>query len=148
MKIARFRSYPIIELDSEEKMDRLGLRDWSILFSSDDLQAKAKEMIRYLRDYQGHNILAISRLGQETYYDQNLTEIEKWSTHPILLKDKKAKQVHAAMSIERNIFWMDKMVSIIEQQPTFIMIGVAHLPGKKGVINLLRKKGFIVQPIR
>ncbi|KOH44460.1 TraB/GumN family protein [Sunxiuqinia dokdonensis] len=147
LKIAKFRSYPIVELDSEEEMDRLGLRDWSILFSSDDLQVQAKEVIRALVDLEKDSLIAITKKGQEAYYAQDLNSTGQWSTHPKLLKDKKAEEIYYNMCTARNIFWIERIVSAIEQQPTMIAVGVGHLPGEKGVINLLRDQGFTVQPV-
>lgn len=147
LKIAKFRSYPIVELDSEEEMDRLGLRDWSILFSSDDIQVQAKEVIQALVDMEKDSLIAITKKGQEAYYAQDLNSIGQWSTHPKLLKDKKAEEIYYNMCTARNIFWIERIVSAIEQQPTIIAVGVGHLPGEKGVINLLRDQGFTVQPV-
>ena len=149
LKIARFRSYPIIELDSEEEMDRLGLRDWSILFSSDDLRVQAKELVFSIKQSQKKSVMNIRRSIQQAYFDQNLALLEKWSTHPDLLNGKKTKEIlHHSMTTERNIFWMDKIVSAIEQYPTLIMVGALHLPGESGLINLLREKGYTVQTIK
>jgi hypothetical protein len=147
LKIAKFRSYPIVELDSEEEMDRLGLRDWSILFSSDDIKVQAKEVIQALIDLERDSIIAIAKKGQEAYYAQDINSLSQWNTHPKLLKDKKAEEIYYNMCTARNIFWTDRIVSAIAQQPTMIAVGVAHLPGEKGVINLLRDRGFTVQPV-
>jgi hypothetical protein len=82
------------------------------------------------------------------YYKRDLQLINRWSTHPKSLKDEKAKANYYTIAIERNLFWMDKIVSTIEEQATLIMVGVAHLPGKKGIINLLKKEGFTVEPVK
>ncbi|MGV8094416.1 MAG: hypothetical protein AB2L24_21375 [Mangrovibacterium sp.] len=34
------------------------------------------------------------------------------------------------------IFWMDKILAAIREQPTFIMICTLHLPGEQWVIDL------------
>ena len=148
LKIARFRSYPIIELDSEEEMDRLGIRDWSILFSTKDLQIQAKELVRSLIELQEDSLLQISRRMMEAYYEQDLVTIEKYDTDPKMLNEEKAKSIRYTLVIKRNILWIDKILHTINKKPSFIMVGVAHLPSKKGVINLLRKEGYTVQPVK
>lgn len=148
LKIARFRSYPIIELDSEEEMDKLGIRDWSILFSSDDLRVKAKEMVQSFKGIQEDSLMEIARNSMEAYYKQDLKLLHQWSTHPRILKDKMTKINHYVIAIERNIMWIDKILPAVNKKSSFIMVGAAHLPGKKGVINLLRKEGYTVQPIK
>ena len=148
LKIAKFRSYPIIELDSEEELDRLGLKDWSILFSSDNLHVRATEMVQSFKDIQADSLVGIAKEMMTAYYKQDLQLINRWSTHPKSLKDEKAKAIYYTIAIERNLLWMDKIVSTIEQQPTLVAVGVAHLPGEEGIINLLKKEGFTVEPVK
>jgi uncharacterized protein YbaP (TraB family) len=38
--------------------------------------------------------------------------------------------------------------SIIQLQPTFNAIGAGHLPGKEGVVNLLRERGYTLKPVK
>ena len=47
----------------------------------------------------------------------------------------------------RNHHMAEKADYLIKQQPIFIAIGAAHLPGKDGVLNLLREKGYKVSPV-
>ncbi len=48
---------------------------------------------------------------------------------------------------ERNINWIPKLDSIMAAGPTFIAVGAGHLGGDKGVISLLREKGYTVTPV-
>ena len=48
--------------------------------------------------------------------------------------------------IDRNKIMTNRIVPIIKDQSAFIAIGAAHLPGKEGVIQLLREKGYTVEP--
>ncbi|MDO5616523.1 MAG: TraB/GumN family protein [Cruoricaptor ignavus] len=48
---------------------------------------------------------------------------------------------------KRNENWVKAMPQIIKSQPTFFAVGAGHLPGDKGVINLLREQGYTVKPI-
>ena len=40
------------------------------------------------------------------------------------------------------------MSAAAKDKPTFFAVGAAHLGGDKGVISLLRKKGFEVVPVK
>ena len=42
---------------------------------------------------------------------------------------------------------MNKIPELMKAQPTFIAVGVRHLPGKDGLIALLLEKGYQVEPI-
>lgn len=47
----------------------------------------------------------------------------------------------------RNESWIERIGKLSDLKPTFIAVGAAHLPGEKGVINLLRKAGYTLTPI-
>ena len=48
----------------------------------------------------------------------------------------------------RNAAWVKKMPAIMRDAPALFAVGAGHLGGEKGVINLLRKAGFIVRPMK
>lgn len=48
----------------------------------------------------------------------------------------------------RNEDWIPKIEDYAKDGRSFIAVGAAHLVGDKGVINLLREKGYTVTPIR
>ncbi len=47
----------------------------------------------------------------------------------------------------RNKQWIESMVEKMEQHSIFFAVGAGHLWGENGLINLLRKEGYIVTPI-
>jgi uncharacterized protein YbaP (TraB family) len=48
---------------------------------------------------------------------------------------------------QRNINQANAIDSIIQRNTLFVGVGSAHLPGNRGVIELLRKKGYKLRPI-
>ncbi|HEX5150117.1 MAG TPA: TraB/GumN family protein [Parafilimonas sp.] len=48
---------------------------------------------------------------------------------------------------ERNAIQANSIDTLIKQHSIFVGVGAAHLPGSKGVIELLRKKGYTLRPI-
>jgi len=48
----------------------------------------------------------------------------------------------------RNASWAKKMPAIMHDAPALFAVGAGHLGGEKGVINLLRKAGFILRPMK
>ena len=50
--------------------------------------------------------------------------------------------------IERNQNWIPKMTKMMQTQPTFFGVGAGHLGGEKGVLALLREKGYTVTPVK
>ncbi|AKD58502.1 TraB/GumN family protein [Spirosoma radiotolerans] len=49
---------------------------------------------------------------------------------------------------ERNANWIPVIEKAAKEKPTFFAFGAGHLGNEKGVVNLLRKKGYSVKPIQ
>ena len=76
------------------------------------------------------------------YLDQNLDSLSANDDD-----SKKSEKFYKALVIDRNERMANRIGEFIKKQPTFIAIGAMHLPGDAGVIALLRKKGFTVEPV-
>jgi uncharacterized protein YbaP (TraB family) len=48
----------------------------------------------------------------------------------------------------RNRKWARLLDGLLPQKSLLIAVGAAHLPGKGGVIDLLRKEGYKVEPVQ
>lgn len=48
----------------------------------------------------------------------------------------------------RNEAWGQKLPIMMQKEPTFIAVGALHLPGDKGILNILRLKGYTVEPVK
>jgi uncharacterized protein YbaP (TraB family) len=48
----------------------------------------------------------------------------------------------------RNYRMTERIIPLIRKAGTFIAVGSGHLPGAEGMIALLRKEGFVVEPVR
>ena len=49
---------------------------------------------------------------------------------------------------DRNVTWVPKIERLMKTKPTFIADGAAHLGGEKGLVRLLRARGYYVRPIK
>jgi len=49
---------------------------------------------------------------------------------------------------QRNEEWVPRITGLCSEESCFVVVGCAHLGGEKGVINLLRKEGYLVKPVR
>ena len=47
----------------------------------------------------------------------------------------------------RNQAWISDMEELMTEQPVFFGVGAGHLPGQKGVLQLLEDEGYTVQPV-
>jgi uncharacterized protein YbaP (TraB family) len=48
----------------------------------------------------------------------------------------------------RNRHWVEQMPALMKENSLLFAVGAGHLPGEQGVINLLRKKGYKLTPMK
>jgi uncharacterized protein YbaP (TraB family) len=79
----------------------------------------------------------------QNYIQENLPELYKDITALKVMNGNAKKWLLDV----RNENWAVKMPDMMKDKSTFFAVGAGHLLGEQGVINLLRKKGYIVKPI-
>ena len=52
-----------------------------------------------------------------------------------------------AINKDRNDAWMLKLPEIMKDKSSFIAVGALHLAGKDGLLNLLEKAGYKIEPV-
>ncbi|GAB3508979.1 TraB/GumN family protein [Spirosoma knui] len=57
-------------------------------------------------------------------------------------------QFEESLLNERNTNWIPIIEKAAKEKPTFFAFGAGHLVNEKGVVNLLRKKGYTVTPVQ
>ena len=96
------------------------------------------------------NRQAILKLLKNKPYDQALNDYYREKDLDMidsLTMLSSPKSFLKAMLFDRNIEMVKNMDSIMKTGSLFSAIGAAHLPGPKGVIELLRAKGYKVTPV-
>ena len=48
----------------------------------------------------------------------------------------------------RNAAWVEKMPAMMENASTLFVVGAAHLPGERGVLELLKARGYTVEAVK
>lgn len=48
----------------------------------------------------------------------------------------------------RNVNWVEQLSEILPNKNIVVAVGAGHLPGEKGLINLLRQKGYTVEAVK
>lgn len=56
--------------------------------------------------------------------------------------------INEELIVLRNINWIPIMVDKMNSKVVFFAVGAGHLPGKSGILHLMRKKGYKVKPLR
>ena len=80
----------------------------------------------------------------EAFKAQDLNRIEKYFQET----DEFTQAEFEVLLKNRNIAWVKKLPSLIKDKSAFMAVGVGHLVGKWGLINLLQEQGYTVKPIK
>jgi uncharacterized protein YbaP (TraB family) len=79
----------------------------------------------------------------QAYKDQDLSKLEELTKST----DMGIANFTDILLYNRNQNWVEKLKTILPDRSVVIAVGAGHLPGDRGVINLLRKAGYTVKPI-
>jgi uncharacterized protein len=79
----------------------------------------------------------------EAYRNQDLKKLEELTVET----DPAMASFTDIMLYHRNQNWVKKLKDLLPNKALLIAVGAGHLPGEKGVINLLRKEGYKVTPV-
>ena len=87
---------------------------------------------------------AVTKKMVEIYKKQDLQQMFTLMTDDKLMSPEARK----LMLDDRNIKWLEIMPAMMRKESVFFAVGAAHLPGKNGVIELLRKAGYTVKAVK
>jgi hypothetical protein len=126
--------YKVMGLETFEFQSNL------IFNTSIDVQKKNLLSLSENIDSARKNLILLTKL----YKEQDLKGIDKL----MFRLEEYDPEESDKMLKDRNLKWTDKIPKIINKQPTFIYVGVAHLIREYGLINQLRLKGYTVKPVK
>jgi len=146
LSCAAMESYEMnfVKMASEQKKELLGLERVedqvavfdaipdsleirSIMNMVNDFESQKKEFTRMSSLYKAQNL--------ESLYQLMVASPEMMGSQELLLD-------------RRNRNWIPIMESAMKISSTFFAVGAGHLAGSQGVLELLKKKGYKVKPIK
>lgn len=84
----------------------------------------------------------------DAYYAQNIEAVKTAMDKQISADCASTPEEKAAMIDNRNADWANRMPAIMQDKPTFFAVGVGHLPGEKGLLQLLTNAGYTVEAVK
>ncbi len=135
----------LMKLAKENKKEIKGLETMQFqasVFDSIPYEWQAKELLKNIDSFSMYKKEFDTMLLQ--YKNQQLTSMEKSLAKSEFGSDEKYKDI---LLTRRNINWVNQLKSIIKKESVFVAVGTGHLVGEKGLINLLRKEGYTVEPL-
>jgi uncharacterized protein YbaP (TraB family) len=105
-------------------------------------QDMMKDRKRKAPDMDGETAYDLERKTQEAYRQGNLDLLDSLEK---LMEPSEAYM--EKFLYRRNEIQAASIDSIVRKHSLFVGVGAAHLPGRRGVIELLRKKGYTLRPV-
>jgi len=116
----------------------------NILFNHFTLQEQAKILAEMVT--MRERALDIQKGITTNYFAQNIQAMYDLSEQS--MKEMPSYGSMDFITTDRNKRWMEKLPDILKTGNQFIAVGALHLPGPDGLIDLLRKQGYMVKAVR
>ena len=128
-------------LAKKKKMTTIGLETLQFQMNMVNTVSNEEQMKMLLQGLSTNNSEFNKMLA--AYLRQDLTGLGN------LMNDAElSPEFNENLLLQRNRNWIPIISKLISEKPTFIAVGAGHLPGEKGVLNLLREAGYTVTPIQ
>ena len=127
----------ILELESFDYQIRL-LSEFSendqelfLLYTLKDLRLLGRELDRMIRAWTSGDIKSV-----ESIMTKNMTE------------DGRLSSVYEKLIYERNRNMASRIEDLLKEKETcLVVVGAAHLVGSRGIIEILKEKGYLVEQL-
>ena len=117
-----------------------------LLFQSTPLERQAK-LLMCLIDNEEFNVQILRDISN-AYKAQDLDAIQKALDMKLNNSCDSSPEEEAAVLYNRNADWIVKMKKIMAEKPTFFAVGAGHLPGEKGLLQMLREEGYTIEGMK
>lgn len=117
-----------------------------VLYGSTPMERQVEQLM-CLIDNEQFNVQMLEEMTK-AFYAQDLDALKKAMDVKLGTSCDSTPEEDAALIDNRNADWLSKMPAIMKQAPTFFAVGAGHLPGEKGVLQLLRNAGYTVEGVK
>jgi len=84
----------------------------------------------------------------DAFYAMDLDALDKAMNEKLNNSCDATPEEQEILIYSRNQDWASRMPAIMQQSPTFFAVGAAHLTGAKGLLQLLKDKGYQVEGVK
>ena len=110
---------------------------------------KALELIRLIQKAGGAVTPVLTRAAAEFVTPLSVGALARSKVHEQLFDlTSDDDRMRRFVIDERNDVFLEAMLPLMGQRSVFTGVGAMHLPGEKGLIEMLRGKGYTVEPVR
>ncbi|MEO5782117.1 MAG: TraB/GumN family protein [Ginsengibacter sp.] len=134
----------LVSIAKENKKEIKGLETiqfQSSIFDSIPYEWQAKELINNIDSFSFYKNEFDTMVLK--YKNQQLSSMENLLAKSEFGSDK----YEDILLTKRNLNWVGQLKNIMKKESVFVAVGAGHLVGEKGLLNLLRKEGYKVEPL-
>ncbi len=113
------------------------------IFDSIPYNLQAKQLLSYIENYGKDKENKEFEELTQAYRNQDLSKMENLTKND----DSGIEKFTEIMLYNRNADWVKKLSTLMPTGSLVVAVGAGHLPGDRGVISLLRKAGYKVEPV-
>ena len=117
-----------------------------VLFHGQSLE-RQKDLLMCLVDNKEHTELMAEQLV-EAFFKQDLVGVKAVIDEKEQTKCDSTPEEEDALIYNRNANWAKLMPQIMADKATFFAVGAGHLPGEKGVLQLLKNAGYMIEGVK
>jgi hypothetical protein len=132
------------KMAKKKKMNQVGLEAISLQMKVLDtipVATQIKDMVTSIN--QGKASIRDFNEMIKVYKTQNIEKLHELT----ISEDSGIANFEDVFLNNRNESWIPVIENLMSKQSSFIAVGAAHLGGEKGVLNLLKLKGYTIEPI-
>ncbi len=140
--------YPEIELEDIAKDNKLKLvslsnvNDEIVAFEQFPIEDQVEALKYTINNFDAH-IKEYKKMVRRYHKEQDLRFVKK-----VTFKATNESEIFRKVYYDdRTQSWVPKIKKIIKSKSAFIALGVPHLVGDQGMVELLRKEGYKVSPV-
>lgn len=137
----------LVKISKEQKEEVYGLEtvaDQLTVFDKIPYKTQVEELVKSAKDNMVKDKAELQKML--VIYDEE--DIEGMLDIMDESENKISSDFNDILLNDRNANWIPVIEKVSREQPTFYGVGAGHLAGEKGVIKLLRKKGYTVEAVK
>lgn len=115
------------------------------ILNSESVELQVEQMIKHIKEGKLNGVKEMNKLV-DLYKNQDLQGLYDYIVQSMTKEMENPEEIKDRMLDNRNQKWIGKLSEMMKDKTLFIAVGAGHLAGEEGVINLLRKEGYKVEP--
>lgn len=118
----------------------------NLLYKGSDMKRQVEQLMCLLDNQEFYEQMMESMT--DAFYAQDLDALKAAMDKKLGGTCDSTPEELAQLIDNRNADWAKKMPAIMAAKPTFFVVGAGHLPGNKGVLQLLKDAGYTVEAVK